>query len=70
MVLNPTHECQRKRLAARHGDTGMKVNYLDKLFELYEPAGEDETNAFNVTITEDMSQDEVIVKVQELVKNL
>ena len=70
IVLNMTQECQSKRLAQRHGDTGLNLDFLDKMFKLYEPAGEDEKNAFNVTVTEDMSQEDVIEKVQEIVRNL
>ena len=34
---------------------------------LYEPAADDEENAYNVTITEDMSPDDVIDKVLEVI---
>ena len=39
------------------------------MYELYEPAGDDEINTINVTITEDMSPDDVIQKVNEKLKN-
>ena len=70
IVLNMTHECQRKRLAQRPGDTGLNLDFLNDMFRFYEPAGEDENNAFNVTVTEGMSPDDVIEKVQEIVRNL
>ena len=40
---------------------------FDKMYDLYEPAGEDEEGAHNVTITEDMSPDDVIKLVLEKV---
>ena len=43
---------------------------LIKFAELYEPAGEDEENAYNVTITEDMDREDVIEKILEIVDNL
>ena len=72
IVLNMTKECQRKRIKGRHGDT-MPDSFLEILYkyaELCEPAGEDEENAFNLTITEDMSKSDVIQKILEIVNNL
>ena len=43
---------------------------LVKLYALYEPAGDDEENAYNVTITEDMSPDDVVERVLEIVQKL
>ena len=40
IVLNMTNECQRKRLAQRPGDTGLNLDFLKDMFELYEPGGE------------------------------
>ena len=40
------------------------------MYALYEPAGDDEANAYNVTITEDMSPDDVIGKVLEITQKL
>ena len=38
---------------------------MEKFYDLYEPAGDDEENAYNINITEDMSIDDVI---QEFLK--
>ena len=46
------------------------MNVLVKYAEMCEPAGDDEENAFNVTISEDMSKDDVVKKVLEIVNNL
>ena len=45
---------------------GDLVNIMLNFFELCEPAGEDEENAFNVTITEDMNRDDVMEKILEI----
>ena len=69
VVLNLTKNCIKKRLEERHGDTlddklmGMLINFAD----MCEPAGADEKNAYNVYITEDMTPDDVIEKIQEIV---
>ena len=43
---------------------------LNKIHELHEPAGDDEENAFNLTITENMSPDDVIQKVLEIAQKI
>ena len=37
------------------------------MFDMYEPAGEDEEGAYNVTITEDMSKDDVLKQVLDII---
>ena len=73
IVLNMAKECQKKRIQGRHGDSGMLEEFmrvLVKYAEMCEPAGDDEENAFNVTISEDMSKDDVVKKVLEIVNSL
>ena len=71
IVLNMSRECQKKRVIARHGESNEELlNMLIKFAEMYEPAGEDEENAYNVTITEDMDREDVIEKILEIVDNL
>ena len=70
IVLNMTKECQRRRLDERHAGTGVKVDIMEQMFKLYEPAGEDEMNAFNVTISEDMSPHDVVEEVLKILRNL
>ena len=72
IVLNMTKECQKKRIQGRHGNSMPEefMVVLVKYAEMCEPAGDDEENAFNVTISEDMSKDDVVKKVLEIVNNL
>jgi len=70
VVLNMTKECQNKRIEARHAGGGMNMDMMKKIFDLYEPAGEDERNAFNVNITEDMSPDDVIQEVLNILQKM
>jgi len=69
IVLNLTKSCVRKRLQARHGEGDENADkfteVLHKMYDLYEPAGEDEEGAHNITITEDMSTDDVMKLVLE-----
>ena len=39
-----------------------------KMQEIYEPAGDDEENTYNVIVTDDMSPDDVVQKVIEIVQ--
>ena len=52
-------------VGAKHGNDGEKgwVRWLSKMFNLFEPAGEEEEGARNVVGTEDMSQDDVLKQV-------
>ena len=61
-----------KEIIARHG-RNMNENalkFLIKSAEMYEPAGEDEENAYNVEITEDMNREDVIQKILKIADNL
>ena len=73
MVLNLTKECQHKRVVNRHGDDDVGkqfVEMMEKFYDLYEPAGEDEENAYNISITEDMSVEDVIQKILKIAENV
>ena len=73
MVLNLTKDCTKKRLTARHGEgdvADMINNTLLEFYKFYEKAGEDEENAFNIMIEEDMNSDNVIEKVMDIIKPL
>ena len=73
MVLNLTKDCTKKRLASRHGDSDVADKFTTRLLEFtkfYEKAGEDEENAFNIMIEEDMNSDNVIDKVMDIIKPL
>ena len=43
---------------------------LSKLFDAYEPVGEDEEGSYNVTITEDMTPDDVLKNVLEIIAKI
>jgi len=70
LVLNMTRECQKKRIDARHANMGVNMDFLYKMYDLYEPAGDDEENTFNLTITENMTPDDVIKEAQKIVEKL
>ena len=71
IVLNMTKECTKKRIEARHGTSIPEdfVNLLVKYAEFCEPAGEDEENTYNLTISENMSKDDVVEKVLKIVNS-
>ena len=70
--MNLTKNCQKKRLAARHGDeaAGGFGDVLSKMYDMYEPAGEDEEGAYNLTITEDMTPDDVLKNALEIIAKI
>ena len=57
------------RLIQRYGPEQGEViaTMLTKIAEFYEPAGNDEENAYNIEINEDMSPDDIIKKVMNIV---
>ena len=71
IVLNLTKSCVRKRLEGRHGDGENADKFtesLHKMFDLYEPAGEDEEGAHNITVDENMSTDDVMKLILEKIE--
>ena len=72
IVLNMTKSCQEKRIEARHGGKANEgiERMLTKIFDIYEPAGEDEEGAHNVTITEDMSREDVLKRVMAVIESV
>ena len=75
MVLNLTKECQSKRLENRHAGDGDEVgaqmaDMMKRFYDLYEPAGDDEENAFNIGITEDMSIEDVVEAVLKTAESI
>ena len=68
IVLNLTKDCQKKRCQSRMGGGGEGVvDMFTKMFDMYEPAGDDEENAFNIIVTEEMTVEDVEKKVLEIV---
>ena len=68
VVINMTRECQKERLKERHGES--VGDLMEKMFNLYEPAGEDEENAFNVTVDTGMSRQDVLKQVGDIAEGL
>ena len=72
VVMNLTKGCQERRVKDRHGDSagGEFGASLARMFDLFEPAGEDEEGAVNVAVTEDMSREDVLRKVMETIAKM
>ena len=69
VVLNLTKDCQEKRIINRHGKASEElITMMTGFFDLYEPAGDDEENAVNIEITEEMTPDDVLEKVMQAVQ--
>ena len=71
LVLNMNKDCQMKRVRER--TPGVGEAFLEILFnyaEKCEPAAEDEINAYNVTITEEMTREDVEKTILELIQKL
>ena len=69
IILNLTKECQTKRINKRHAGEEQKffADLLHKMFDAYQPAGDDEENSYNVTIDETLTPDDVMKKVLDVV---
>ena len=69
LVLNLTKECQKKRIEMRHPGSEEVAEIFNKMFDGFEPAGNDEPNAYNVTIEDGMSPDDVLKTVVDIISN-
>jgi len=70
VVLHMTKEDQMERIIKRHGDANENlVEKMTKCHEVFEPAEDDEKNAIHCLITKDMSRDEVVEKIVQLLKD-
>ena len=69
IVLNLTKECQNGRINARHPGEEQKffADLLHQMFDAYQPAGDDEDNAYNVTIDETKTPDDVMQDVLDII---
>ena len=69
VVLHMTKEEQIARVKARHGDSNDSVNdRLSNMYDFFEPAADDETNAIHCGITKDMTREDVAEKIIRLLK--
>ena len=41
---------------------------LQAFYNLYEPAGDDEENATNITVNDDMTKEDVLDKIKEVIE--
>ena len=69
VVFHMSKENQLKRLQARHGNDDPAVQRLTECYDLFEPAAEDEPNTISLVINENMSRDDVVEKILELVSS-
>ena len=72
IVLNMTEDCMTKRIKKRHGESLGEIflNILKGYSELCEPADDDEENAYNVSITEEMNPGDLIQIILEIINKL
>ena len=68
VVLNMTKEDQMKRIKQRHNgeEQGGVVDWLTKLYDLFEPATDDEENTYGLDVTTEMSREDVMKKVLDI----
>ena len=67
VVLHMSREDQMERVQGRHGDEKSFTEMLTKMYELYEPAADDEPNTIGIMLTKDMSKDKVADEILRLV---
>ena len=68
IVLNLTRKCTSARLKDRHGDSVGEG--LENIHSIYQPAGVDEENAFNVDVDEEMTKEDVMQEVLKITATL
>ena len=69
IVLHMSKEDQLSRLKARHGDDESTLKQFSTIFDVFEPARNDEPNTIHIEVTKDMSRDEVVEKIIQSVTN-
>ena len=69
VVLHMSKEDQSDRIKQRHSGhgsgAGKFVDMLAKLHDVYDCGGEDEPNTITITVTKDMSRDDVVKRILE-----
>ena len=73
-MLNLTKEGQDKKLFARHGSDDQAgidaANMMRTIFDMYEPAGAEEKNTYNVDIDANMSIDDVMNEILKILEKI
>jgi len=67
VILSMDTEEVRKRILARHHGEEQAAEFMEPINKLCEPIGDDEENAVSVTVTTDMTRDDVMNKILDLV---
>ena len=68
VVLNMSKEDQLARIKGRHGDE-VNANKLHvKAYDIYEPVSEDEPNTIDVLVTKDMTRDDVVEQILQMLE--
>jgi len=68
IVMNLTMDCNKERLAARHGGTIDVEEVAAGWLPIYEPAGIDEENTFNITIEKGMDKGDVLKAILDIIR--
>jgi len=58
----------KKRVLARHHGNEAMVQMFEPINKICDPVGEDEENAVTVTVTSDMTKEDVLAKIVQSVK--
>ena len=69
VTLTLKEDVLRKRLEARHGDQKGIADHFVSFMKQYEPAEEDEAQAFNVDLTASMTPEDVVEIVLQKLKS-
>ena len=67
ILLNLSKDDQRKRIIARHGEEGGFLETLVNIYDRFEPAADDEEDVITVNVTSDMSRDDLVAKIMDLI---
>lgn len=67
VVLQMNEDDIRKRVTNRHKGQESAVEMLMAVNKMCEPAGEDEENAINIVVTDDMSREDVIKNILKMI---
>jgi len=68
-VLHMSRDDQLARVKARHGEEFEALQSFDKMYDMFEPAADDEPNAIHVLVTKEMTRDDVVEKILRLLKD-
>ena len=68
-VLHMSKDDQRARIKGRHGDQNEATEMFDKVYDVFEPAAEDEPNAIHVLVTKEMTREDVAEKILRLLND-